>query len=75
MFPFQGENGMPIRIFNNLNLQFSQKCLSTKNDNLGMNIDNLTAAASTFRDAYILEKVPGLTKQLLLVQTSSAIVG
>ena len=40
-----------------------------------MNIDNLTAAASTFRDAYVAEKVPGLIKQLLLVQTSSVIEG
>jgi len=37
-------------------------------------IDNLTAAASTLRDAYIGEKVSGLIKQLLLVQTSSVIV-
>ena len=66
---------MPLRTFNNLNSQFAQNYLSKNNDNLGMNIDNLTAAASTFRDAYVAEKVPGLIKQLLLVQTSSVIEG
>jgi flagellin len=43
--------------------------------NLGVNIENLTAAASTIRDADVAEEVTGLTKQLLLVQTSSAMVG
>ena len=43
--------------------------------NLGVNIENLTAAASTIRDADMGEEVTGLTKQLLLVQTSSAMVG
>jgi flagellin-like hook-associated protein FlgL len=66
---------MPLRTFNNLNSQFAQNHLITNNDNLGMNIDNLTAAASTLRDAYVAEKVPGLIKQLLLVQTSSVIEG
>ena len=44
---------MPLRTFNNHNSQFAQKYLITNNDNLGMNIDNLTAAASTLRDAYV----------------------
>ena len=35
IFHFQGKNGMPLRIFNNLNSQFAQNCLSTDNDNLG----------------------------------------
>ncbi|MFT4578821.1 MAG: flagellin [Nitrospinales bacterium] len=43
--------------------------------NLGVNIENLSAAASTIRDADVAEEVTGLTKQLLLVQTSSAMVG
>ena len=40
-----------------------------------MNIANLIAAASTIRDTDVAEKVTGLTKQLLLVQTSSVMVG
>ena len=54
---------------------------STKNlltraiQNLAANIENLTAAASTIRDADVAEEVTRLTKQLLLVQTSSAMVG
>ena len=43
--------------------------------NLGVNIENLTAAASTIRDADIAEETTDLTKQLLLVQTSAAMVG
>jgi flagellin len=43
--------------------------------NLGANIDHLTAAVSTIRDADVAEEVTELTKQLLLVQTSSAMVG
>jgi flagellin len=43
--------------------------------NLGVNIENLAAAASVIRDADVAEEVTGLTKQLLLVQTSSAMVG
>ena len=42
---------------------------------LGVNIENLTAAASTIRDHDVAEEVTGLTKQLLLVQTSSAMLG
>ena len=42
---------------------------------LGVNIENLNAAASTIRDADVAEEVTELTKQLLLVQTSSAMVG
>lgn len=43
--------------------------------NLGAHIENLTAAASTVRDADIAEETTGLTKQLLLVQSSAAMVG
>ena len=42
---------------------------------LGVNIENLTAAASTIRDADIAEELTDLTKQLLLVQSSAAMVG
>jgi flagellin len=54
---------------------------STKNlltraiQNLAANIENLTAATSTIRDADVAEEVTRLTKQLLLVQTSSDMVG
>jgi flagellin len=53
----------------------TQNRLSRAIQNLGVNIENLTAAASTIRDADVAEEVTGLTKQLLLVQTSSAMVG
>ncbi len=43
--------------------------------NLGVNIENLTAAASTIRDSDIAQDVTDLTKQLLLVQSSAAMVG
>ncbi len=42
---------------------------------LSVNIENLTAAASTIRDADIAEELTDLTKQLLLVQSSAAMVG
>ena len=53
----------------------TQNRLTRAIQNLGVNIENLTPAASTIRDADVAEEVTGLTKQLLLVQTSSAMVG
>jgi flagellin len=53
----------------------TQNRLNRAIQNLGVNIENLTAAASTIRDADVAEEVTDLTKQLLLVQTSSAMVG
>ena len=53
----------------------TQNRLNRAIQNLGINIENLTAAASTIRDADVAEEITGLTKQLLLVQTSSAMVG
>jgi flagellin len=53
----------------------TQNRLTRAIQNLGVNIENLTAAASTIRDADVAEEVTDLTKQLLLVQTSSAMVG
>jgi flagellin len=52
-----------------------QNRLTRAIQNLGVNIENLTAADSTIRDADVAEEATGLTKQLLLVQTSSAMVG
>ena len=42
---------------------------------MGANIEYLTAAASAIRDADVAEEITGLIKQLLLMQTSSAMVG
>jgi flagellin len=53
----------------------TQNRLTRAIQNLGANIEHLTAAASTIRDADVAEEVTELTKQLLLVQTSSAMVG
>ena len=53
----------------------TQNRLTRAIQNLGVNIENLAAAASVIRDADVAEEVTGLTKQLLLVQTSSAMVG
>ena len=53
----------------------TQNRLNRAIQNLGINIENLTAAASTIRDADVAEEITELTKQLLLVQTSSAMVG
>ena len=53
----------------------TQNRLTRAIQNLSVNIENLTAAASTIRDADMGEEVTRLTKQLLLVQTSSAMVG
>ena len=53
----------------------TQNQLNRAIQHLGVNIENLTAAASTIRDADVAEELTGLTKQLLLVQTSSAMVG
>ena len=53
----------------------TQNRLTRAIQNLAANIENLTAAASTIRDADVAEEVTRLTKQLLLVQTSSAMVG
>ena len=52
-----------------------QNRLTRAIQNLGVNIENLTAAASTIRDLDIAEEVTDLTKQLLLVQSSAAMVG
>ena len=53
----------------------TQNRLTRAIQNLAANIENLTAAASTIRDADVAEELTGLTKELLLVQTSSAMVG
>ena len=53
----------------------TQNRLNQAIQHLGVNIENLTAAASTIRDADVAEELTGLTKELLLVQTSSAMVG
>ena len=42
---------------------------------LGVNIENITAAASTIRDSDMAQELTDLTKQLLLVQSSAAMVG
>jgi flagellin len=53
----------------------TQNRLNRAIQHLGVNIENLTAAVSTIRDADMAEELTGLTKELLLVQTSSAMVG
>ena len=53
----------------------TQHRLTRAIQNLAANIENLTAAASTICDADVAEEVTRLIKQLLLVQTSSAMVG
>ncbi len=53
---------MPLRIFNNLS-------------SVNVSIENLTAAFSVIKDADIAEELDDLTKQQLLVQSSSAMVG
>ena len=53
----------------------TQNRLTRAIQNLAANIENLTAAASTIRDADVAEEVTRLIKQLLLLQTSSAMVG
>jgi len=52
-----------------------QNRLTRAIQNLSVNIENLTAAASTIRDADVAEELTDLTKQLLLVQSSAAMVG
>jgi anti-sigma28 factor (negative regulator of flagellin synthesis) len=52
----------------------TQNHLTRAIQNLGANIEHLTAAASAIRDADVAKEVTGLKKQLLLVQTCSAIV-
>jgi len=52
-----------------------QNRLTRAIQNLSVNIENLTAAASTLRDADMAEELTDLTKQLLLVQSSAAMVG
>ena len=52
-----------------------QNRLTRAIQNLSVNVENLTAAASTIRDADIAEELTDLTKQLLLVQSSAAMVG
>ena len=53
----------------------TQNRLTRAIQNLGVNIENLQAAASSIKDADVAQEVTGLTKQLLLVQTSAAMVG
>ena len=52
-----------------------QNHLTRAIQNLVPNIELLTAAASAIRDANVAKEVTGLKKQLLLVQTCSAMVG
>ena len=52
-----------------------QNRLTRAIQNLSVNIENLTAAASTIRDADMAQELTDLTKQLLLVQSSAAMVG
>tara|TARA_B100000676_G_scaffold66391_1_gene66323 strand:- start:1150 stop:2007 length:858 start_codon:yes stop_codon:yes gene_type:complete len=52
-----------------------QNRLNRAIQNLSVNIENLTAAASTIRDLDVAQEVTDLTKQLLLVQSSAAMVG
>ena len=49
--------------------------LTRATQSLGVNIENITAAESTIRDSDMAQEVTDLTKQLLLTQTSSAMVG
>ena len=49
--------------------------LTRATQSLGVNIENITAAESTIRDSDIAQEVTDLTKQLLLTQTSAAMVG
>ena len=51
------------------------KPFDTSHSEFGSNIEHLTAAASAIRDADVAKEVTGLKKQLLLVQTCSAMVG
>ena len=53
----------------------TQNHLTRAIQNLGPNIEHLKAAASAIRDADVAEEITGLIKQLLLMQTSSAMVG
>ena len=53
----------------------TQSQLSRALNNLNVSIENLTAAATTIKDANIAEEVTNLTKQQLLVQSSAAMVG
>ena len=49
--------------------------LTRASKSLGVNIENITAAESTIRESDLAEEVTDLTKQLLLTQTSAAMVG
>ena len=49
--------------------------LTRATQSLGVNIENITAAESTIRDSDIAQEVTDLTKQILLTQTSAAMVG
>jgi flagellin len=53
----------------------TQNRLTRTIQDLGPNIEHLTAAASAIRDADVAKEVTGLKKQLLLAQTCSAMVG
>jgi flagellin-like hook-associated protein FlgL len=48
---------------------------SLRIEDLDLNIEHLTATASVIHDADVEKEVTGLKKQLLLVQTYSAMVG
>jgi len=52
----------------------TQNHLTRAIQNLGPNIEHLKAAASAIRDADVAKEITGLKKQLLLVQTCSAMV-
>ena len=52
-----------------------QNRLNRAIQNLSVNIENLTAAVSTIRDLDVAQELTDLTKQLLLVQSSAAMVG
>tara|TARA_Y100000588_G_C14167940_1_gene887794 strand:- start:307 stop:1161 length:855 start_codon:yes stop_codon:yes gene_type:complete len=53
----------------------SHNSLTRAIQSLGVNIENITAAESTIRDSDMAQEVTDLTKQLLLTQTSAAMVG
>jgi len=52
-----------------------QNRLTRAIQNLSVNIENLTAAVSTIGDLDVAKELTDLTKQLLLVQSSAAMVG
>ncbi len=53
----------------------AQNRLGRALNTLNVSVENLTAASSTIKDADLAEEVANLTKQQLLVQSSSAMIG